>query len=66
MFAFGYNYQKMGLILSNYVPAKYRQKGVLVDGPDERLLKLSGVIDRLNYRHGRYFVRLASQNPLPD
>ncbi|GAB2547346.1 Y-family DNA polymerase [Spirosoma aerophilum] len=66
IFQFGYSYQKVGLILSNFVPFDYRQKGVFVEGPDERLLKLAGTIDRLNKRHGRDFVRLASQNPHPD
>ncbi|GAB2524779.1 DinB/UmuC family translesion DNA polymerase [Spirosoma aerophilum] len=66
IFQFGYNYQKVGLILSNFVPFDYRRKGVFVEGPDERLLKLSGIVNKLNYRHGRDFVRLASQTGKPD
>lgn len=66
IFQFGYNYQKVGIIMSNLVPADYRQKGVFVDGPDERLIKLAGVLDNLNNRHGRDRVRLASQGFDPD
>ncbi|QJW92476.1 Y-family DNA polymerase (plasmid) [Spirosoma taeanense] len=66
IFQFGYNYQKVGLILTGLVPNDYRQKGVFVEGPDERLIKLSGVLDRLNRRHGRDRVRLASQTFNPD
>lgn len=66
IFQFGYNYQKVGIIMSNLVPADYRQKGVFVEGPDERLIKLAGVLDKLNHRHGRDRVRLASQGFDPD
>jgi DNA polymerase V len=47
IFAFGYNYQKVGIILSDLVPAHYRQKGIFVEGPDERLIKLSSLVDKL-------------------
>ncbi|WP_369822681.1 MULTISPECIES: DUF4113 domain-containing protein [Spirosoma] len=66
VYRFGYNYQKIGIILSNFVPADHRQQGIFVEGPNERLLTLSGVIDRLNARHGRDRVRLASQSFTPD
>ncbi|AUD00962.1 Y-family DNA polymerase [Spirosoma pollinicola] len=66
IFMFGYAYQKVGIILSGFVPSDYRQKGIFIDGPDERLVKLSGVMDRLNQRHGRGTVRLANQSFSPD
>ncbi len=59
IFAFGYAYQKVGVMLTGLVPTDHRQSGVFTNGPDERLVKLSGVIDKLNYRHGRDRVRLA-------
>lgn len=59
IFAFGYEYQKVGVILSGLVPAGHRQGSIFTNGPDERLVKLSGVVDALNYRHGRDKVRLA-------
>ncbi|MBC3789031.1 Y-family DNA polymerase [Spirosoma utsteinense] len=66
IFAFGYNYQKVGIILSDLVPADYRQKGVFVEGPDERWIKLGSVVDRLNGRYGRDKLRMASQQYNPD
>ncbi|AUD04673.1 hypothetical protein CWM47_24170 [Spirosoma pollinicola] len=66
IFAFGYNYQKGGIILSDLVPADYRQKGIFVEGPDERLIKLAGVIDKLNAQFGQDKLRLASQMYNPD
>lgn len=66
IFAYGYNYQKVGLIMTDLVPADYRQKGVFVDGPDERLIQLAGVVDKLNQRYGQNKIRLASQLYNPD
>ena len=66
IYKFGYNYQKVGIIMSNLVPVDHRQKGVFVEGPDERLIRLAGVMDKLNHRHGRDRVRLASQGSDPD
>jgi DNA polymerase V len=66
LFQFGYNYQKVGIILSDIVPGDFRQKGVFVDGPDERLIKLSAVIDQINFRYGQDKLRLASQMYNPD
>ena len=66
IFQFGYNYQKVGIIMSNLVPADYRQKGVFVDGPDERLIQVASVLDKLNKLYGRDRVRLASQGGEPD
>jgi DNA polymerase V len=66
IFAFGYNYQKVGILLSDLVPSDYRQKGIFVEGPDERLIKLAGVIDKLNAQFGQDKLRLASQMYNPD
>lgn len=66
IFQFGYNYQKVGVILTDLVPYDYRQKGVFVDGPDERLIKLSKLVDKLNYRYGRDKIRLGSQDYNPE
>lgn len=32
IFAFGYNYQKVGIMLTDLVPFHYRQKGIFVEG----------------------------------
>jgi len=61
IFRFGYEYGKVGVILTELVPTDHRQQGLFHSGPDERLARLSGVIDRLNHRHGRDRVRLAGQ-----
>ena len=66
IFQFGYNFQKVGIILTNLVPADYRQKGLFVEGPDERMIKLAALMDKLNYRYGRDKLRLASQMYNPD
>ena len=58
IFQFGYEYQKVGVMLLGLVPADYRQGGIFVSGPDERLLTLSRVIDRINNRYGRDKVRI--------
>lgn len=66
IFRFGYNYQKVGVMLTALVPTDYRQIGVFVAGPNEKLLKLSGVVDKLNCRYGQDKLRLASQLYNPD
>ncbi|UHG93250.1 Y-family DNA polymerase [Spirosoma oryzicola] len=66
IFAFGYHFKKVGIILSDLVPADYRQKGVFVEGPNEQLIKLAGVVDKLNYRYGKSTIRLASQMKDPE
>lgn len=66
IFAFGYHYQKVGVILSNLVPAGYRQENIFVEGPDERFVKLAGLMDTLNQRYGRDTLRLASQRYNPE
>ena len=59
VFAFGYEYQKVGVILSGLVPADFQQKDLFIDGPDERLSKLAEVMDKVNKRYGRDRLRLA-------
>ena len=59
VFAFGYEYQKVGVILSGLVPADFQQQALFIDSPDERLIKLAGVMDRVNKRYGRDKLRLA-------
>ncbi|GAB3894783.1 hypothetical protein [Spirosoma agri] len=65
-FAFGYSYQKVGVMLTSLVPAGYRQKGIFVNGPSEKLIKLAGVVDKINHWHGQDKLRLASPMYSPD
>lgn len=58
-FAFGYEFQKVGVMLTGLVPDSHRQPDLFTDEPDQRLVKLSAVMDKLNHRHGRDKVRLA-------
>ncbi|MFD2937089.1 Y-family DNA polymerase [Spirosoma flavum] len=66
IFKFGYNYQKVGIMLIGLVPSDYRQKGIFAEGPNEKLLTLATVVDKLNYRYGQDKLRLASQMYNPD
>mgnify|MGYP002777700964 CR=1 FL=1 len=59
IYRFGYEYQKVGVMLTGLVPADHLQKRLFTHDPDERLRTLARVVDRLNYRHGRDRVRLA-------
>lgn len=59
VYRFGYEYQKVGVMLTGLVPGGHRQASFLTGGPDERLVKLSATVDRLNHRFGRDKVRLA-------
>jgi DNA polymerase V len=59
VFKFGYDYQKVGVMLSGIVPSEHVQQHLFADEPDERLSTLYGVMDALNKRHGRDRVRLA-------
>ncbi len=59
IFRFGYEFQKVGVMLSGLVPAGHRQQELFTSGPDERLMKLANVMDRVNARHGRDRVRVA-------
>jgi DNA polymerase V len=65
IFKFGYAYQKVGVILSDFVPEGYQEPGLFTDTPDERLMVLSKVMDKLNAQHGRDRVRLAGQGYNP-
>ena len=58
IFMFGYEYQKVGVILSGLVPVSFQQQDLFTDGPDERLVKLAGVMDKVNSRFGRDRLRL--------
>lgn len=60
IFAFGYEYQKVGVMLTGLVPEDHRQGHLFTSGPDERLAKLGLVVDHINNRHGRDRVRIAS------
>ncbi|QDK80856.1 Y-family DNA polymerase [Spirosoma sp. KCTC 42546] len=66
IFQYGYNFQKVGIILTNLVPSDYRQRGIFIDGPDERMIKLAAVVDKLNRRFGQDKLRLGSQLYNPD
>lgn len=57
----GYHYAKVGLMLTDLVPADYRQAGVFTQGPDERLIRLSKAMDKVNKRYGHDTLRMASQ-----
>ncbi len=59
VFKFGYEYQKVGVMLTGLVSDTHVQQHLFVDEPDERMSKLSGVMDALNKRYGRDRVRLA-------
>ena len=60
IFKFGYDYQKVGIMLMDLLPADYQQVNLFINGPDERLTKLSVAVDKINCRHGRDRVRLSS------
>ena len=59
IFKFGYDYQKVGVILTGLMPADHRQGGIFTSGPDERLITLSKVMDKVNHRYGRDKLRVA-------
>ncbi|MDB5243486.1 MAG: umuC3, partial [Spirosoma sp.] len=60
IFRFGYIYQKVGIILSDLVPNGHQQRSLFTELPDERLEKLSKVMDTVKQRYGRDRLRLAS------
>ena len=66
IFRMGYHYAKVGVMLTDLVPADYRQVGVFTVGPDERLIRLSTVIDKVNERYGHDTLRMTSQLYNPD
>ena len=59
LFKFGYEYQKVGVMLIGLVPDTHLQQHLFVDEPNVRMSKLSAVMDALNKRYGRDRVRLA-------
>ncbi|MVM37676.1 DUF4113 domain-containing protein [Spirosoma sp. HMF3257] len=66
IFKFGYNYLRVGIMLTDLVPADFRQIGVFTKGPDERLIRLSQVMDKVNRRYGHDKLRMASQMYNPE
>ena len=66
IFKFGYNYLRVGIMLTDLVPNDYRQVGVFTKGPDERLIRLSAVMDKVNKRYGHDKLRMASQMYNPE
>ena len=65
IYRFGYAYQKVGVILSDFVPDSFQQPGLFTDVADERLATLSQVMDKINTRYGRDRVRVAGQGFSP-
>lgn len=61
IYRFGYCYQKVGVILSDFVPEDFRQPDLFTQLPDERFATLSKIADKLNTRFGRDRVRVAGQ-----
>lgn len=59
IFVFGYDYQKVGLMLTGLVPAGHQQGHLFTDAPDGKLSTLSHLMDAINHRYGRDKVRLA-------
>ncbi|GAB3789062.1 Y-family DNA polymerase [Spirosoma horti] len=57
----GYNFQKVGIMLTDLVDWDHRQFSVFDVEPDERWKRVYSAVDRINHRHGRGRVRLASQ-----
>ena len=53
-------------MLTDLVPSNYRQVGVFTAGPDERLIRLSKAVDKINKRYGYDTLRMASQLYNPD
>ncbi|MBD2752002.1 Y-family DNA polymerase [Spirosoma validum] len=66
IFKFGYHYARVGVMLTDLVPADYRQAGVFTQGPDERLIRLSRAMDKVNKRYGHDTLRMASQLYNPE
>lgn len=57
----GYNFQKVGIILTDLVDWDHRQFNLFDEKPDERWKRVYKAVDRINHRYGRGRVRLASQ-----
>lgn len=61
IFKMGYDYQKVGVFLTDLVPQTHQQEHLFTGGPDARLHKLGEMVDGLNKKFGRDKVRLAAQ-----
>ncbi|QIP13778.1 Y-family DNA polymerase [Spirosoma aureum] len=66
LFQFGYNYQKVGVILNDIIPDTIHQGNLFAEFPTAKSLHIGKTIDRINRKHGRDKVRLASQLQSPD
>lgn len=66
IYATGYHYQKVGILLTELMSAAYRQKGIFVEGPNEQAIQLASLVDAINQRYGRDTIRLASQHQHPQ
>jgi DNA polymerase V len=66
LFQFGYNYQKVGVILNDIIPDDIHQGNLFAEFPTAKSLHIGKAIDRINRKHGRDKVRLASQLQTPD
>ena len=66
IFRTGYHYAKVGVMLTDLVDKDYRQGGLFTYGPDERLMHLSSVMDKVNKRYGHDTLRMAFQLYNPD
>lgn len=60
LFAFGYEYKKIGVYVGGLLPATYQQEALFTWPRDPRLAKLDVIVDDLNDRFGRDRVRLAA------
>jgi DNA polymerase V len=57
----GFKYQKVGVLLSELMPACEQQSGLFVDkGQAERRAQLNRTLDRINHKYGRDVMRLAA------
>lgn len=61
IFMFVYHYAHFDVTLTDLVTADYRQMGVSTKRPNEQLIRLSRVIDKVNKRYGHDTLRIASQ-----
>lgn len=57
----GYNFQKVGILLTDLVDWDHRQYTIFEEEPDERWKRVYSAVDQINHRFGRGRVRLASK-----
>ena len=60
IFKFGYEYKRLGVMLTDLVPEEHLQGTLFTESPDPRLKQLSKAIDGINNRYGRDKVRYAA------